>query len=123
MSARIFSSLIGFALVLGLSGEPAQAQQNQSPREGKYLILSYGAVSRPPLVLGHFTLEKGGVYKVFLVGGRQVGEGRYTLDAASNVQWIDGPYAGEFGGQFSTDNDGRTHKIRLRRTTIGTNSQ
>lgn len=95
------------------------------PRPGKYLILSYGAVGKPPLNLGSLELEKGGVYKVFLPGGKPAGEGKYEFDAGKKaIVWKTGPYAMEkdWGGGFEIDREGKTHKIRLKRTTIATNS-
>jgi hypothetical protein len=93
------------------------------PRLGKYRILSYGAVSKPPLVLGSFVLSEGGRYQAFLVGDKPVGEGTYSYDAAKRaVTWKTGPYVNEWGGDFEIDRDGKTHKIRMKRTTIGTNS-
>ncbi|MFO0906592.1 MAG: hypothetical protein U0939_26550 [Pirellulales bacterium] len=99
--------------------------EGDAPRLGKYRILSYGAVGRPPLVLGAFVLEKGDVYKVFLPGDKPAGQGAYTYDAAKKaIVWKTGPYAEEkdWGGAFEIDREGKTHKIRLKRTTIGTNS-
>ncbi|MCW8129975.1 MAG: hypothetical protein KIS92_06435 [Planctomycetota bacterium] len=93
------------------------------PRLGKYIILSYGATGRPPLVLGSLVLEEGGKYKAFLPGDKPAGEGTYAYDAAAKqVVWKDGPYKGDFGGGFEIDREGKTHKIRLKRTTIATNS-
>jgi hypothetical protein len=93
----------------------------EGPRPGKYLIQSYGA-SGYPLVLGHFTLEPG-TYKSFLPGGKLAGEGRYDFDPASQtVKWVTGPFVGQWGGEFTVEREGKTHKIRLKRTTIATNS-
>jgi len=93
------------------------------PRPGKYLILSYGATNRPPLNLGYVILEGGTTYKVFLPGDKPAGTGKYSYDAAKKaVVWETGPYVKEFGGGFEIDREGKTHKIRLKRTTIATNS-
>lgn len=90
------------------------------PRDGKYRIFSYGAVGKPPLFLGSFVLE-GGTYRAFLPGDRQTGEGRYSFNAAEQkVVWESGPYAGTWEGGFTAE--GATHKIRLKRTTIATNT-
>ncbi|MBI1369873.1 MAG: hypothetical protein GC162_14610 [Planctomycetes bacterium] len=92
------------------------------PRDGKYRIMSYGAVGKPPLFLGSFELASG-KYKAFLPGDKLQGEGTYSFDAASQtVKWDTGPYAGVWGGAFTIDREGKTHKIRLKSTTIATNN-
>lgn len=125
---------LSFVLICGLAGSiaaedaksaAAEAKKDDAagPRLGKYIILSYGATGRPPLVLGSLVLEDGGKYKAFLPGDKPAGEGSYTYDAANHqVVWKDGPYKGDFGGGFEIDREGKTHKIRLKRTTIATNS-
>jgi hypothetical protein len=101
----------------------ADAPENAGPRPGKYTIYSYGATNRPPLVLGYFVLEKDGTYKAFLPGDKAAGEGHYSYDSEKKaVVWKDGPYEKEWGGEFSIDREGKTHKIRLKKTTIATNS-
>jgi len=93
-----------------------------APRAGTYRILSYGATNRPPLVLGSVVLGAG-AYKAYLNGGKLEGEGRYSFDAAKQqVTWESGPYKGVWGGTFTVDNGGKTHKIRLRSTTIAVNT-
>lgn len=94
------------------------------PRMGKYQILSYGATNRPPLNLGYCVLEPDGKYKVFLPGDKPAGEGTYSYDAEKRTMtWKDGPYKEEgFGGEFTVDRGGKTHKLRLKRTTIATSS-
>lgn len=117
------SSTVLATLVLLLAIQQAPAADAAEPRSGKYLIHSYGAVSKPPLYLGYFTLSEGGVYKVFLPGDKPGGEGTYEYDADKKaVKWKTGPYAKEFAGEFTVEREGKTHKIRLKRTTIGTNS-
>ncbi len=104
------------------AGAQPQLGSGDGPRPGKYLIMSYGATGMPPLVLGSFVLGKGS-YEAFLVGGRSTGTGRYDYNAATRtVNWSSGPYAGVWGGGFTVERDGRTHKIRMKSTTIGTNS-
>ena len=119
-SLRLGAFVVLFACVFSsVRGEDESA----GPRLGKYRILSYGAVSKPPLVLGAFDLEPGGKYKAFLVGGKPAGEGVYAYDAAKKEGlWKTGPYVGQWGGEFTVDREGKTHKIRLKRTTIATNS-
>ena len=103
----------------------SQTQAVQGPRLGKYGIYSYGAVGNPPLYLGHFVLLSGGKYKVSRTSKEEYyGEGTYRFDAgASTVTWLSGPFKENgWGGEFTIDREGKTHKIRLKRTTIGTNS-
>lgn len=114
----VLSAVAIFASQLG-------AAEGDAPRLGKYRILSYGAVGKPPLALGTFVLETNSTYKVFLPGDKPAGEGTYAFDAAKkSVVWKTGPYAEDknWGGAFEVDREGKTHKIRLKRTTIGTNS-
>ena len=93
------------------------------PRLGKYRIFSYGRVSSPPIFLGHFVLGPAGTYRAFLAGDKPTGEGRYEYDAAKHtVTWVSGPYAKVWGGDFSIEREGKTHKIRMKSTTIATNN-
>ncbi len=93
------------------------------PREGKYRIMTYGATTSPPIFLGSFVLAAGGAYKAYLPGDKLSGEGSYTYDPATQtVTWKSGPYAGVWGGQFTVEREGKTHKIRLKSNTIATNS-
>lgn len=96
---------------------------NAGPRLGKYKIFSYGAVGNAPLFLGSFVLEKDGVYRAFLAGDKAQGEGRYGFDSATKVvTWTSGPYQDVWGGEFTVEREGKTHKLRLKRTTIATNN-
>lgn len=115
--------LAGLVLLWALPGSWVAAQDaSQSPRPGKYRILSYGATSTPPLHLGYFVLRLGS-YEAYLPGDKLSGEGRYTYNPATRtVTWNSGPYAGVWGGDFTIEREGKTHKIRLKRTTFGTNS-
>jgi hypothetical protein len=98
------------------------AAADSGPRNGKYLIMSYGAPSRPPLHLGYFVLD-GGKYKAYLPGDRLSGSGEWQYDGAEKtVIWKSGPYAGVWGGKFEVDRGGKTHNLRMKRSTIGTNS-
>lgn len=110
------------------SASPAPARAGDSsvaPRLGKYNINSYGAVGKPPLYLGHIELLAGGRYRISRrSSGEYYGEGTYAFDdAGSAVQWLSGPCKDEgWSGTFANERDGKTHKIRLRTTTIATNS-
>jgi hypothetical protein len=94
------------------------------PRLGRYKIFSWGRVGTPPLYLGAVILEEGGKYKVLLNGDKPGGEGKYEYDAARKaVVWKEGPYKDDgFGGEFTIEREGKTHKIRLKKTTIATNN-
>ncbi len=101
-----------------------ETQDAQGPRLGKYNVLSYGADPNNPLRLGYFELSSGGKYKFYQMGGKFVGGGDYSFDAASNtVEWTSGTFKDNgWGGAFEIDREGKTHLIRLTRNTIGTNS-
>jgi hypothetical protein len=107
------------------AGAPAGAAAGAGPRLGKYNINSYGAVGRPPLFLGHIELQAGGKYRISRrSSGEYYGEGAYAFDAATDaVQWLSGPCKDDgWSGTFTVERDGKTHKIRLKSTTIATNS-
>lgn len=108
-------------LVLGFLSVGVTAQE--APRAGTYKIFSYGAVGRPPLYLGHFVLQPGGKYQVSRGSGPDYyGAGEYSFNGTS-VTWLSGPFKDNgWGGEFTIEREGKTHKIRLARTTIGTNS-
>ena len=94
------------------------------PRLGSYTILSYGNPTSPPVRLGRIDLIAGGLYRRHDAGGRVLGEGQYAFDAAAGaVQWLSGPLKDQgWSGTFTVEREGKTHKIRLMRTTIATNS-
>lgn len=93
-----------------------------SPREGKYKILSYGSSSNP-VYLGYFML-KNGSYSYYNAGNQLLGSGNYDFDKATrNVKWNSGPFKiNGWNGSFEVSREGKTHIIRLKSTTIGTNS-
>lgn len=120
---RIMSTIAASAtLTLAAAASTFADDAAAGPRDGKYRILSYGATTSPPLHLGSFILS-GNTYKAFLVGDKPTGEGQWKYDAAtSTVTWLSGPYKDVWGGEFTIDREGKTHKIRLKRTTIAVNS-
>lgn len=120
MQRRMAGLSLFLAMVLAGTGA---ACAEDSPREGKYRIQSYGRTGAPPLYLGYVVLEKG-TYKVYLPGDKPAGEGKYLYDAGKKaVIWQGGPYeADKFGGEFTVDREGKTHKIRLKSTTIAVNN-
>jgi hypothetical protein len=101
-----------------------QAAAATTPRLGKYLIMSNGAPSKPPLNLGYFELLAGGTYRVLDMGRNATGEGRYDYDGQTKqVRWIDGPLlANKWNGKFEVSREGKTHTIRFTKGTFGTNS-
>jgi hypothetical protein len=96
---------------------------NVSPRDGKYKILSYGSNPANPIYLGYFILRTGN-YSYYNAGSQLLGSGTYSYDNASKtVNWNSGPFkTNEWGGTFEISREGKTHNIRLRSGTIGTNS-
>jgi hypothetical protein len=121
MNRRCFVVLL--ALVFAGPAAPVGADDMaKGPRPGKYRIMSYAATNKPPLHLGSFVLGAG-TYKAYLPGDKPQGEGEYTYDAATHhVTWKTGPYAGTWSGTFTSERNGKTHKIRLKPTTIATNT-
>lgn len=92
-----------------------------APRNGKYMIYSFGAVGNAPLFLGYFVLTDGS-YKAFLQGDKVHGEGKYSYDKTKHeVTWVSGPYAGAYGGTFTVEKGGKRHQLRLKSTTVATN--
>ena len=116
-----FASILLFALS-GLLTPLVAADSAPGPRPGKYIIMSFGAVGNPPLYLGYFILS-GGTYKAYAPGDKLSGEGRWQYDSSTKtVTWKSGPYAGVWGGEFTVEREGKTHQIRMRRTTVATNN-
>ena len=107
-----------------VSDETEAATVAAGPRLGRYTILSYGNPAQPPIRLGVIELLPGGTYRYHDGGGRLLGEGRYAFEAAANaVQWRTGTLRDQgWGGVFTVERDGKTHKIRLVRSTIAVNS-
>jgi hypothetical protein len=97
--------------------------QPSAPRQGKYLIISYGSNPVNPMKIGYFSLS-GSEYIYYDMEGKQLGEGTYNYDSEEkHIRWQSGPFkAIGWGGEFETDNNGRTHNIRLKSSTIGTNT-
>ena len=109
-------------LAVGMAG-PSRADDpgEATPRNGKYMISSFGAPGNPPILLGYFVLADGS-YKAFLPGDKVHGEGKYSYDKSKHeVTWLSGPYAGAYGGTFTVENSGKRHKLRLKSTTVATN--
>lgn len=109
-------------VVVGMHGlAQADDADDRGPRNGKYMISSFGAVGSTAIFLGYFVLEDGS-YKAFLPGDKLQGEGKYSYDKTKHeVTWTSGPYAGVWGGAFTVEQGGKRHKLRLRSTTVATN--
>lgn len=95
---------------------------NTGPRNGSYIILSYGSPANP-IRIGYFDLANG-QYNYYNAAKKLIGKGAFTYDAKNKtVQWTSGPFKdARWSGGFETDREGKTHKIRLDRVTIGSNS-
>lgn len=98
------------------------AQESAEPKLGRYNVRTYGASNRPPLFLGHFLLEEGGKYKVYLPGGRLASEGTYEFDSQKKeVKWLTGKYKEEnFEGRVLVASDDKSLVIWLKATTRAT---
>lgn len=92
------------------------------PRNGSYIILSYGNPTNP-IRIGYFDLANG-QYSYYNAAKKLIGKGSFTYDAKNKtVEWASGPFKdAKWGGNFEIDREGKTHKIRLNRVTIGSNS-
>ena len=110
--------LIFFVILPGV----ARADESAEPKLGRYNVRSYGASNRPPLFLGHFVLEEGEKYKVYLPGGRLVGEGTYEFDKEKKeVKWLTGKYKDEaWTGRVLVASDDKSLVIWLKSTTRAT---
>jgi len=98
------------------------ADYTSGPRNGRYTILSYGSVTNP-ITIGYFDLANGN-YTYYDAGKNVRGRGSYVYSAdTKQVRWQSGPLK-EYGevSNFEIDREGKTHKIRLNRATIGSNS-
>lgn len=116
-----FRWLILVLLVIVIPGI-ARADEPGEPKLGRYNVRSYGASNRPPLFLGHFLLETGGKYKVYLPGGRLVGEGDYEFDKEKKeVKWVTGKYKEEgWTGKVLVASDDKSLTIWMKSTTRAT---
>ncbi len=95
---------------------------SNGPRKGRYTILSYGNIYNP-ITLGYFDLSNGR-YNYYDAGKRLIGTGIYLYNSTDKLLvWKTGPLK-DYGPSagFEIDREGKTHKIRLKYSTIGTNS-
>ena len=107
-----------------MAKEPEAEAGAEGPRPERYTILSYGNPAQPPLRLGAIELQPGHMYRYLDGAGNLLGAGEYGYDAAdSSVHWQTGILSEQgWGGEFTIERDGRTHKIRLMRSTIAVHS-
>ena len=110
------------ALLMIVASGVVRADEPGEPKLGRYNVRSYGASNRPPLFLGHFLLETGGKYKVYLPGGRLVGEGDYEFDKEKKeVKWVTGKYKEEgWTGKVLVASDDKSLTIWMKSTTRAT---
>ena len=94
-----------------------------SPRDGKYLILSYGSNPANPLRLGYFTLGAN-EYKYYDLDNKVLGDGTYVYDVSERqIKWQSGPFRQiGWSGDFTIERNGKVHSIRLKNNTVGTNT-
>ncbi len=107
----------------GKTAKNYDTTQPSSPRNGKYLILTYGSNPANPLKLGYFTLSSN-EYKYFDLDGKLLGEGNYTYQSVEKqIKWQSGPFKSVgWEGGFEMEREGKTHNIRLHNNTIGSNT-
>lgn len=111
----------------GMTADTSKAKKDStqpaSPRDGKYLILSYGSNPANPMKLGYFILSAN-TYKYYDLENKLLGDGTYVYDVTDKqVKWQSGPFkAIGWGGDFSVEANGKTHIIHLKNNTTGTNS-
>lgn len=112
-------TLLCFCLLVA---QPTVAQTS-GPRLGLYNVLSYGNPAYPPIRLGHFELSPGGNYQFFDNGGGSLGRGTYSVRSGGSLEWLSGPFKTDgWGGGFEASRGGKTHSIKLKRGTFGSNS-
>jgi hypothetical protein len=95
---------------------------SKGPRNGRYIILSYGNINNP-ITVGYFDLNSG-AYTYYNAAKKTLGKGTYSYDGKSKkIQWQSGPFRqANWGGAFEIDRESKTHKIRINTATIGSNS-
>jgi hypothetical protein len=104
------------------SGLSVESSYKSGPRNGTYIILSYGSSSNP-VRIGYVELNNSN-YTYYNVSKKIIGSGSFVYDAKNKiVQWTNGPFKNsKWSGKFEIDREGKTHKIRLNNVTIGSNS-
>ncbi len=125
----VIGALTLILAVLSPTASPAQARPGSTvassataPRFGRYQVHRYGKPATPPVRLGYFELLPRGDYRYYGNTGRMMGAGRYTFSSEKGVQWLSGPFQQfRWGGKFTREQGGKTHKIQLQATTVGTN--
>lgn len=105
-----------------IQNRPDDANNTSGPRNGTYIILSYGNPNNP-LRLGYFQINNG-EYTNYNMAKKILGKGAFVYNSNNKrILWTSGPFKDEnWGGSFEIEREGKTHIIRLNRVTIGSNS-
>jgi hypothetical protein len=93
-----------------------------SPREGKYLIESFGYNETKPLKIGYFTLIRN-EYKYYDLEDNLIDSGTFVYDAPTKqIKWQTGRFKRiGWGGNFSVEHDGKVQTVHLNNTTVAKN--
>jgi hypothetical protein len=93
------------------------------PRDGKYLIESFGYNETKPLKIGYFTLA-GSEYKYYDLDDNLIDSGTYVFDAPSKqIKWQTGRFKRiGWGGNFVIEQNGKVHTVHLNNTTVAKNT-
>jgi len=105
-----------------LSANYNDTTQAVVPRFGKYLIMSAGNSSDEPMKIGYFTLANN-EYKYYDINEKLLNTGTYIYDTTGRqIKWESGPFkAIGWQGNFATEQNGKTHIVRLNKTTVAKN--
>jgi hypothetical protein len=93
------------------------------PRDGRYLIESFGYNETKPLKIGYFTLA-GNEYKYYDIDDNLIDSGTYVFDASTKqIKWQTGRFKKiGWGGNFVVEQNGKTHTVHLNNTTVAKNT-
>jgi hypothetical protein len=108
----------------GTSGNQTQDKDSiTAPRDGKYLIESFGYNEAKPLKIGYFTLA-GNEYKYYDLDDNLIDSGTYIFDTPSRqIKWQTGRFKKiGWGGNFVIEQNGKVHTVHLNNTTVAKNS-
>ncbi len=119
---HLSTSLLCCVVLLSSLCTPATVSAAETPRMGKYLIVSNGPTHT--LNLGYLELVDATNYRYLAMGGKLLGEGTYQYNAASSeLRWLSGPILeNKWTGNFTVEREGKTHVIRLSRVVFAANS-
>jgi hypothetical protein len=105
-------------------GGPVQTEDTISlPRNGKYLIESFGYNETKPLKIGYFTLRNN-EYKYYDLEDNLIDSGTYLFDAPSKqIKWQTGRFKKiGWSGNFVAEQNGKVHTVHLNNTTVAKNT-